>query len=260
MFTKLLCSVSALLALASAACSDCGPGSATSGTAAAAWSIALGGRPATCAQVGAASVSVLLHSRDGADVTTSFDCTDGRGVSLPIVANAYDATLTLRAADGAVMVSSSTQGAITIGAGQVTALTPVVFTAAGRGKLTLAIVPLSDSLACRPRNQGGLGLTSHEISIVRAEGACTPVTLVRTRGRVVVGTFLVNCSTPQTASCIERDELLTIESMPSGPYLLGVHGWSGVFQCGAANDVFVVPSNGALTKRVQLAPQDPTHC
>jgi len=262
MSSKLLCSISVLCALASsAACNNCDPDNTARGAASAAWSITAAGRPATCAQVGAASVSLLLHSRgSGGDVTSVFACTDPEGTTRPIAAGAYDSTLTLRAADGATIATAPTQTAVTIGAGQVAALAPVTFTADGPGKLTLAITALARRSNCPRPDQGGTDITGSLITLVHAEGGCAPVTFTRARGTTTLGTYTVNCSSPQVVSCIERDETLTAEGVGAGPYTVHVFGLAGPIRCWAADDVLSIPAGASLVKPIQLAPVLATGC
>lgn len=262
MISKLPCSIAALLALASsAACNSCGPDMTAGGTASAAWSITAAGRPATCAQVGAASVSLRLHSRaSGVDITSAFACTDTQGATSPVVAGAYDATLTLRAADGATIATAPTQAAITIAANQVTALAPVAFTADGRGKLTLSLVTLPTSTNCLPKNQGGAGVTADMITLTHAADGCAPVTFVRSRGTTTLGTYTINCGSPQAASCIERDETLSVAGIDPGPYAISVSALIGPIRCWAETDVLSVPAGASLVKPIQLAPSQSPGC
>src|SRR3954468_17655675 len=127
MTSKLLCSIAAMLALASIpACSSCNPTTTPRGSVLAAWSITVRSQPIACARVGAASVSLLLHNRaSGADVTSTFACTDAQGTTTPMAAGTYDATLTLHAANGATLATAPTQASIAVGAAQVVALAPV---------------------------------------------------------------------------------------------------------------------------------------
>src|SRR5262245_35562065 len=127
MKSTFLCPIAALFALAVVlACDSCGSDMAARGSASILWSITQLGRPATCADVGAASVSVVLHPRSGADVTAAFACTDNQVITSQVLAGAYDATLTLRSADRIAIATAPAQ-TITISAGQVAELSPVVF-------------------------------------------------------------------------------------------------------------------------------------
>ncbi len=262
MISKILCSIAALLALASSpACSSCNPTTAPRGSVSAAWSITVLDTASTCARVGAASVSVLLHNRaSGAEVTSTFACTDSQGTTAPVAAGAYDATLALHAADGAFLATAPTQAGVTIGAAQVVALAPVVFAVSNRGKLVLSLATRTTSTNCLPRNQGGAGITGSVITLERAAGGCAPVTFVRSRGNTTLGTYTVVCSSPQVVSCIERDETLTVDGIESGSYAIHVGGLIGPIRCWMGDDVFSVSTGASLVKTVPLAPQQATGC
>jgi len=178
-----------------------------------------------------------------------------------VTAAAYDATLTLLTADGATIAAAPTQAGITIGAGQLTALAPIVFAVSDRGNLALSFATLSTRTNCLPRDQGGAGITGDLITIERASGGCAPVTLIRSRKNTTVGSYTVNCSSPAIASCIERDETLTVDGVESGPYVVNVAGLIGPIRCWAGDDIVSVPAAGvSLVKAVQLAPQPATGC
>ncbi len=255
MSSKLFCSIAALVALASTtACNSCGPDMAARGSASAAWSITALGQPVTCAHVGAASVSLLLHSRaSGNDTVSAFGCADTEGTTSPLAAGAYDATLTLHAANGATLAAAPTQAAVTITAGQVTGLRPTAFAVSDRGKLVLSLATLSTSSNCKPRDQGGAGVTGFAIVFEHAAGGCAPVTLTRSRGTTTLGTYTINCSSPQVASCIERDETLTVDGIPSGPYGIGATALQGPAACWTGTDALFVPAGTSVVKPVQLA-------
>ena len=261
MTSKLLCSIAVLLALASGpACSDCSPAPAAHGSVSAAWSITMLGQPAACTSVGAASVSLLLHDRaSGTDVTFTFACTNAQG-TVPVAAGAYDATLSLHGADNTTLATAATQPGITIGAAQVVALAPVVFTVSNRGKLVLSLTTLATRTNCLPRDQGGAGITGSEITLVRAGGGCAAVTFVRSRGTTILGTYTVVCSSPQVVSCIERDETLTVDGIDSGPYVIHVGGRIGPIRCWVGDDVLAVPSGASLVKPIELVPQQAASC
>ena len=260
MSSKILCSIAVLLALASAACDNCGPNVTARGAASVTWQITVNGQPATCARVGAASVSLLLHSRTSADSTFAFSCTDTQGTTPLVTAGAYEATLTLRAADGATLAIAPTQATVTIAADQVTRLAPVAFTLGERGKLVVSLGALTTSSNCKPRDQGGAGITGDLITLAHARGGCAAVTFTRSRGNTPLGTYTVNCSSPEVATCIERDETLTVDGIESGPYAISVRGLTGVVRCWESDDVLSVPAGATLVKPIQLAPQPGPGC
>jgi hypothetical protein len=255
MATKLLCLfVSALVLSTSAACNRCSPDVTARGAASVAWSISIADQPASCAAVGATSVTLLLHPRAGADVTTAFACTDGQGTTPAVVAGPYEATVTLRAADGAVIATAPTQASVTIGADQVTTLSPAAFSVDDHGKLVVSLATLGTRSNCADGTHGGAGVTANFLTLEHSFGSCAPVTFTRARGATQLGTYTVDCGTPVTSGCIERDETLTVDDLPSGGYVIRVTGMVGAIRCWNQTDVFEVAGGGATTTRtVQLA-------
>jgi hypothetical protein len=254
-----LCSIGLAVA-GTAACSSCSPDRVARGSASVSWSITALGGPSTCARAGGASVSLLLRSRgSGDEAHFTFRCTDTRGTTQPITAGPYDATLTLYDADGATLAVGPTQRAVAIDADRVTTLTPVIFTVEG-GKLVLSFATLATTTNCLLREQGGAGITASTITLERAAGGCAPVTFIRSRGETTIGTYTVNCSSPQVAPCIERDETLTVDGLESGPYVIRASGLLGAIQCWAAADVLTVPAGASLVKSIQLAPSRGPGC
>jgi hypothetical protein len=256
MRSKLLCSFAALVALtSSSACGSCGPDPVARGSMSASWSITTAGSITTCARVGATSVSLRLHNRtSGEDTASSFACPAAQGTTSPLPAGTYDATLALHAGDGVTIATAPMQAAITITAGQVTPLRPVAFAADDLGILVLSIAPLRTAPTCLPHDQGGQGITGHVIELLHAAGGCAAVTFRRMRGSMQVGTYTVNCSAPQVAPCIERDETLHSIDIAPGAYAVSVSALGGTLQCGSGEDVVLVPANGSAGKPIQIAP------
>jgi hypothetical protein len=245
--------MAALFVLAAVpACGSCGSDMAARGSASISWSIAQLGRPATCAEVGAASVSVVLHPRAGADVTAAFACTDSRVATPPVPASAYEVTLALRAADGAAIATTPAKN-VTINADKVAELSPVVFDTSDRGRLVLSLVTLSTTSNCKPREDGGAAITGFAMVFEHAASGCAPVTFTRARGTTTLGTYTVSCTSPMVASCIERDETLTVDDLPSGPYGIGAFALRGPSACWTGTDALLIPAGASLTKPIQLA-------
>lgn len=255
MNSKLVCSFTLLIALTgSPACGMCGSAPAAFGSASASWTITVHDRLATCARVGAASVSLQLHNRaTGADVTAAFPCSDGEGTTAPVTAGTYEATLTLRAAEGAIVATAPPQAAVTIGAGQLTALAPVVFAPPDRASLVISLSSLATRSNCLAPDHGGAGITGTVIELEHTGGGCAAVTFTRSRGTTPLGTYKVICGTPPVASCIERDETLTVEDIEPGAYAIRISGLLGPAQCWSGADALSIPAGLAFTRRIQLA-------
>jgi hypothetical protein len=260
MRSKIPFSVAALALASTAACNSCGPDGAARGSASITWSITALGGIATCARAGATSVSLALHSRGSADEARfEFPCTDSQATTPPITAGPYEATLTLRASDGATLAVGPTQAAVAIGAGQVTTLAPVVFAVEG-GRLLVSLSTVATSANCTSREQGGAGTTGNTISLVNAGGGCAAVPFTRLRGTTRIGEYMVNCSSPQIATCIERDETLVADGLRPGPYVITVGALIGAARCSSEVDVLSVPAGATAVKPLQLAPNGGPGC
>jgi hypothetical protein len=261
MCSKVLCSLLATLALVSAtACSRCDGNTAARGSASIAWSITTLAGVSTCAQAGAISVSLVLHSRRGGDdARFTFPCTDAPATTSPITAGPYDATLSLHAADGATLAVGPTQANVGIGASEVIALTPVVFAVEG-GRLVISVATIASGTNCASREQGGAGTTANTLTMQFAGGGCAAVRFTRLRGTAKVGEYQVNCSSPQIAPCIERDEILVADGVRSGPYVITVNSLSGATRCASETDVLTIPAGSTLVKPIQLPPNGGPNC
>lgn len=258
---QLVSFLAALALTSSSACGNCGPDNAARGSASVTWSITAANLSATCASAGAASVSLALHSRaTGDDTPFTFSCTDGQGMTAPVPAGAYGATATLRAADGATLATVAVPTAITIAAGQVATLDPIVFSVSDHGQLVLSLATLSTASNCKPREDGGAAITGFAIVFEHAAGGCAPVTFTRARGTTTLGTYTISCTSPMVASCIERDETLTVDNLPSGPYGIGATALRGPSACWTGTDALFVPAGATLSKPIQLAHQFTPGC
>jgi hypothetical protein len=261
MHSKVLCALAVALAFAgTTACHHCGSDETARGSVLIAWSITALGGATTCTRAGAQTVSVVLRSRrSAADEAFTFACTDSQATTPPVAAGPYEVTLSLLAADGATLAVAPTQAPIAIDAGEVTTLAPVIFRVEG-GTLSLSFATIGTTTNCLARDQGGAGITASTITLEHAAGGCAPVTFVRSRGTTTLGTYSVICSSPQVATCIERDETLTIEVIESGPYVLRIDGLVGAVGCWEGADVVTVPAGARLTTPVQLARRQRAGC
>jgi len=261
MFSRLFLSGSVLLTLIALACAGgCGnraPDASMRGSVSLAWSITARDRqPTTCAQIGAATVSVLLHNRaNGDEATASFACTSSPSTTQLVAIGVYDVTLSLRAADGTTRATVPDQLGVAVVAGQVTALAPVTFAmdATGRLVISLATAPLASN--CKTPGAGA-GLTANTITLERVAGGCAAVTFFRSRGPTAEGRYTVNCTAPVIASCIETDETLAVPAIEPGGYIVHVRGKVGAVDCWALDAVLEVPPAGVLTRTLNLVRRD----
>jgi hypothetical protein len=250
MRSNVLCSILAALAvLSAAACNRCDRQPAANSSVSIAWSITDFAGVSTCARAGATSVSLVLHNRRSAeDSRFTFPCTESQATS-PIVAGPYDATLSLHGADGATLAVGPPQADLAIGAGGIVALDPVVFA-----------VALGSSANCTSREQGGAGTGANTITMQFAGGGCAAARFIRMRGTIKLGEYQVNCSSPQIAACIERDETLIADGLRSGPYVITVGSLIAAARCSNETDVLIVPAGSTVAKVIQLPPNGAPNC
>ena len=230
-----------------------------------AWSItSASGQPLTCAQAGATSVALRLQSRTGGTpVFTAFPCANSPGTA-NIAPGFYDVAIELHDASGARLATSSPQTSVAVAVGRTKVLTPVTFAlgTGGGGGSRVALTLEAEKVAtnCQPSSSGGAGITGTTITIIRVGDGCAAVTLVRSRGGVEIGPYQVNCSSPEVAGCIERDETLTTTGLAPGGYVVRVVGKIGPVDCWAAESQINVPATGQLQSRIFLRRQSAPGC
>lgn len=232
--------------------SGSGSGSAT-GQVQILWTIAIGGHPVTCATAGAVSVQLRLHPASGSDLLFGYPCADGHALSSPVPVGPYDAMLSLISADGALFGTLPAQH-LSVDAAQGAQGAPFAFDlSTGFGHVDLSLAALGTVSHCAAQPDGA-GITAQVLTLRDAEGVCIPVTFQRIRAGVPNGTYTVNCATPVAGPCIEQDETLSVDALPSGPYTISVTGLTGDAHqiCWFGHDVLQVPAS-SYAKTVQLS-------
>jgi hypothetical protein len=266
--------VAMLALLAIGACEGAG-GTATAalatttcpGSISLAWSItSASGQPATCAQVGATSVALRLLSRTGgAPVFTAFPCAGSPGTA-NVAPGLYDAAIELHDANGTRLATAPPQNSVPIAIGRTKVLAPATFTVGpgggGTSRIALTLEAQNVGSNCQPTSTGGAGITGTTVTIVRVGGGCAAATLIRSRGGTQIGNYQVNCSSPEVATCIERDETLTSTSplLAPGSYVMRVRGLVGPVECWTAEAQLDVPAVGQLQRRIVLQRQTAPGC
>jgi len=244
-------------------CGGSGPGNPP-GTLTLSWSINdLDGKPTTCAKVNARNVAVRIRSRASTDVVaTAFPCGNSP-VSAQAPAGVYDITFALNAADGTRLATAPDQTSVVVASGKVKTLAPLTFAAATGGRLVASLTAPPTSSNCKSTGSGGAGITGVSIAVehVVNRAGCAPVTFIRTRGSIQLGTYASQCSSPPVTSCIEADETLTVPSMDPGSYFIHVIGKIGAQDCWRTDETFVVPPPGKpLTRTLHLTRQNLPGC
>jgi hypothetical protein len=232
------------------------------GTITLSWSLTdLNGQPIQCDQVGAQTVALQLKNRDKlSSVAESFACQNSPSTSGPIEPGHYDISFELHGINGTLATAAS-QSNVTIRPGQDTPLAPVTFMVDARGGLALMLAAPGTTSNCAPKTMGGAGITGVSITLVHTGDGCAPVTFTIARGATVLGSYVVNCSAPMVAACIENDETLTVPSMESGPYTIHVVGKNGAIDCWKNDDMLQVPPvSQVLRATLNLASQGLPGC
>jgi hypothetical protein len=250
----------ALAALASSGgCDRCGPEPQIRGSVSLAWSLTDPDKePIACDRVAATTVSLVARNRASGDtVAAAFPCTASPGVQL-LAPGVYDTAIALRAADGAILATVADQLGVAVVAEQTTPLAPVTFIV--RASLVLSLVASPATTNCGSSAQGGAGITGTTLVVAFTRGGCAPVTFVRKRGDAVVETYVVNCSSPRIASCIERDETLTAPNVAPSGYEISVRGKLGALDCWAVDDTVSVGLGAPVARTLTLAPRRIAGC
>ena len=230
------------------------------------WSIiGASGQSLTCAQAGATSVALRLQTRTGGTpVFTAFPCANSLGIA-NVAPGLYDVAIELHDAKGAKLATSPPQASVAVAVGRTKVLTPVTFavgSGGGGGGSRVALSLEAEKVAsnCQGSSSGGAGITGTTIFIARSDGGCAPARLVRSLGGVEIGTYQVNCSSPEIASCVERDETLTTTGLRPDSYTLRVGGKIGPADCWVAESRIDVPATGQLDTRLILRRQSAPGC
>lgn len=220
------------------------------GSISAAWSIRSANDGAiSCDQVGARFAAVRLRNRATANViATAFPCPNSPGTA-QIAPGLYDVSFDLNGVDGARLMTAPDQAGVSIVSGRLTPLTPVTFTPVAASPATLVLsLATGATTNCQPTSAAGAGITGATITLVRASGGCAAVTFTRQRGAEQRGSYTVNCSSPQIAPCIEKNETLTTSLAP-GAYIVHARGKVGAIDCWQRDDTLEVPAAGQTLSR-----------
>jgi len=241
--------LASLIGLAS--CGGCGSGGspdapnvdAAAGSVTLAWSLSdLGGQAIQCDQVGATTVALQIQNHVTKTGTTAmFPCTSSSGTQALAPAT-YDMSFELHAADG-TLTTAADQKLVMVASGKDTPLMPVTFLINAKGSLVLRLaVPSPLTSICKSPPMGA-GVTGMTITLVHTGGGCAPETFQRSGGATTIP-YVVNCSSPAIATCIENTETLTVPILSSGPYTIHVRGKIGAVDCWQGDAPLQVPPQG----------------
>lgn len=228
------------------------------GTIKVAWSLTDDtGAPITCDQVGAITMTATLRSPSIVGGQTQvFTCGVLMGESQAVDPNTYNIDFELDNASGAIAQAPRASNII-VRSNQATQLDPLVFAVVAKGNLALHVTANKPGGNCAPTASNGGGITATTITLVHKPGdACEPLTL-NVGASALTGapasTYVVNCTTPTVAPCIENDQAITTTASPSGNYQIHIRGQVGTPTCWTNDDQFAIPAaNQTLTRTLNL--------
>lgn len=214
-------------------------------------------RSIACDTIGANSVTVLAHNRafSGGE-TQVFSCRTGTGVSQALAPGTYDFEFQL-IGQSDVIATAPAQRGVEVVAGDNVRLAPLTFKVTATGALSLTLLTGRSAGNCSSPPGGG-GITSTQITLQRAAtGACEPQLLAISASAVSgapATTYQVDCAAPIAGPCIERDQIVTASSVPSGGYTIHIVATQGASVCWNNDDTIQVPPSGqTLSRGLNLA-------
>jgi hypothetical protein len=234
-----------------ASCGGCGSGGspdapnvdAAMGSVTFTWSLSdLDGQLVQCDQVGATTVALQIRNH-ATQVSTpvSFPCTSSPSTQA-LAPGTYDLSFELHGLDG-TLTTAADQKLVMVASGKDTPLLPVKFLINAKGSLVLRLaVPPPLTSICKSPPMGA-GVTGVTITLVHTGGGCAPETFQRSGGATTTP-YVVNCSSPTIATCIENTETLTVPVLSSGPYTIHVRGKIGAVDCWQGDAPLQVPPQG----------------
>ncbi len=223
--------------------------------------IDLSGSPIGCDRINPGETLLRMRSASGSpdESEISLPCEISSVTSPPVAAGIYNVTPELNSS-GELLATAPDQNNVAVWSGIDTMLLPVKFIVDATGGLAISIKVESTSSNCQPIAQGGAGITSATITLTHP-GGCAPIALIRKRGNVTIGQYLINCSTPMVATCIEADETLVASGLASGPYTIHIAGRFLARECWRHDGPLQIPAGErVLSTTLILNDQGITGC
>jgi hypothetical protein len=225
-----------------------------------AWSVhAADGVAVPCESVGARFVALRIRNRaSGATTATAFPCPNNVG-SAQLTPGLYDVSFQLDAADGTRLAIAPDQRGVSLVSGQLTRLTVALTVGATPQSGLVLSLATSATSNCRSAAAGGAGINGNTIDLEFAAGGCAAMKFTRRLADQVVGTYTVNCSSPQIAACIEKNETLTASLKPGG-YVVRARGKIGAVDCWQVDDKIDIPAGSTVSHTLALLPTHGPGC
>jgi len=206
-------------------------------------------------------MTVLAHNlafEGGA--TQPFTCSTGMGTSQGLSPGSYEMDFELGGTFGA-LAKGTKQTPIPITANNNVELMPVTFTVEALGSVALKVATGKAGGNCGAANAGGAGIDQMSITLTHnSDSTCEPIQLTITDGATQTGgTYMINCTTPVLRACIEADQTITANGVPSDSYTIRVRGMVSSKACWLNMDsIQVPPLNKVLIRTLNLAQQTQT--
>lgn len=210
------------------------------------------GQAITCNQIAAQTVTLILRNRDVQGANTEvFVCASGEGTTPLVAPGTYDVQYELASGAAGLIAQATTQMGVVVESGQNTELMPVTFVVDPTGGLDLRLQALKPGATitsnCAPTAQMGAGIQTMTITLTQGTTTtCEPVTFMLSNPPA---TYTVNCGSPQSIACIEKDRALTVMGVASGGYQIHIRGKIGAADCYTNDDSLQVPPAGKVLER-----------
>jgi hypothetical protein len=221
------------------------------GTLSVSWQITDGADTLLCEQVAGSSVSIrATPSGGGSGVPGVLSCDPGSG-SVTIPAGTYDVVVTLITSNNSQLSEPQQFDDIEIKVGQQTSVGPLNFQVVPQGKVEFKISTDSGNSNCAPDAQGGAGMTDIYMEFRDIDGACIPIDFAIGEGASQpAGTFSSDCAGTTFGGCIENDQTIYIEGVPSGANSMTLVGYKNSVECFSRTSQFTVAGNNLTTSLV----------
>jgi hypothetical protein len=183
-------------------------------------------------------------------------------MSQAVFGGPYDLNFELSGTFG-LLARGAAQFNVNIPAGTNTEIAPVTFQVEALGGLALNLSSGKVGGNCGAANAGGAGIDGVTITLTRnSDVACAPLALTIAQGATQPGgSYMIDCTTPVVAPCIEADQTITASGIASDAYTIHIKGRIGSKDCYINNDgVQVPPLQKTLTRQLNLAAQAIAGC
>jgi hypothetical protein len=229
------------------------------GTFSVTWSVVdQNNQPIACERISAQTMTVLTHNIavEGGS-TEPLGCSTGMGMSQGLAPGEYEMDFELAGPDG-VLATGTRQTGVQIVANTNVELAPVTFQVEAVGSVSLKLATGKVGGNCGAIGSGGAGIQQMTITLQHnSDLSCEPVTFSISDGATQTGgMYMVNCATPFTRACIESDQVIAAQNIPSDSYTIRVRGIIGTNACWTNQDALQVPAKQkTLLRTLNLAQQ-----